>query len=676
MVEQHKKRLINSCVVLAGLLSLTWHRAAFSALPPAATGEQAQAQAQVPAQESTSSTAPSAKPSTRGGKPATETIFLFPPVLIGGRVSYQIRSDATEGQKVVQQGITSSINAKTKTYLWQPWFAWLSGDIGLNILRQSTNSGSSDAAASNAPFASNSTLTSKNLSTTGSLQLDVLPRTNFPFEAHYIRTDNRISGELSTLNGYASQNLGFTQTFATDYGNGMFGWDHNQQSGSAAGQTQQDNLRLSLTKALSKSQNLVVGVTRTDNRHEAGGERAVQTNMNAQHNYTPDSELRIDTLANASKAAYDLKQGRTEVNLMQLSSFGTWRPEDEDFTVTGGARLLTMANSASDAFFTGNGSGSRISNANFNVGVGYEITTALRATATANMNMSGGMGPRSATASESVGLTYQPDMIQWGAYNYNWGTSGTATNSGGGGQQSRSLSLQASHGLSRSIALDGGSGLTLSLSQGISTSLSNSTGGGGGELGSGSITGSSSGTVTQRLTHSGGVSWNKMAEFGSIYLSMNASDSRSLGSPKESFQLINFQASSSMPAGRFGSLTGNLTVQAVRQETPIFFLPQDPLTTLAPKTGFVFTSSGSLSYMHSRVFGIPRLRFMSDLRLNSQALLPMLGGPQDMETASWDNNLDYSIGRTQVRMSTRLAQLAGRNNKSSMFTLSRGLGAY
>jgi len=656
VVEQHKKHLFNSCVVIAGLLSLTWHRAAFSALPPAAIESQQQASAGN-AEAPASAAAPSA--TSAGAKPARETIFLFPPVLVGGRISYLIRGDASEGQKVVQQGITGTITAKTKTYLWQPWFAWLTGDIGLNILRQSTNSSSTGTGLNNDPFNTAGTLTSKNLVTTGSLQLEALTRTSFPFEAHFTKSDNRISGTLSPFSGYASQTFGFSQGFATDYGNGSFGWDRSEQLGNSSGNTQQDGMRLSLSKSLSATQNLQIAVTRTDNRADMTDERAVQTNVNAQHSYTPDGEVQIDTLANASKSAYKLQQGQSAVDLMQLSSFGTWRPEDEDFTVTGGARLLTMANTTSGPAFDGRSIGTRIRNANFNVGVGYEISPELRATASANMNMAGGAGASTVTASESAGLTYQPASIQLGQYRYNWSASTTASNSSGGQEQSRNLSLQLSHGLSRTVQFGPTSALTMTLNQAAATILVSGRG------------------ATQRLTHGAAASWNKALESGTVYASINASDSRSMGGEQnDSFQMINFQVSSNMPTGRFGSLTGNLTIQATRQDAPMFFLPLDQQSSFAPKRGFTLTSSGSVSYQHMRVFGIPRLRFGSDLRLNSQALLPMLGGPQDMETAAWDNNLDYAIGRTQLKLNARVAQTGGKKNKSIMFTMSRGLGAY
>jgi hypothetical protein len=99
--------------------------------------------------------------------------------------------------------------------------------------------------------------------------------------------------------------------------------------------------------------------------------------------------------------------------------------------------------------------------------------------------------------------------------------------------------------------------------------------------------------------------------------------------------------------------------------------------------GFVTTSGGSLTYQHQRVFGVRRLRFVSDLRLNSQALLPLLGGPQDQETAAWENRLDYSIGRTQLRLNMLIArnsvpraltttvQRATTLNRSILFSVTR-----
>jgi hypothetical protein len=131
-------------------------------------------------------------------------------------------------------------------------------------------------------------------------------------------------------------------------------------------------------------------------------------------------------------------------------------------------------------------------------------------------------------------------------------------------------------------------------------------------------------------------------------------------------------------------------VQAVRQRS----IKKDPLagtqSTADLNTNpneFVSTSSGSLSYQNQRVFGVRRLRFTSDVRLNSEALLPLLGGPQDQETAAWENRFDYSVGRTQFRLNAvwaRSTTKAARNessvpkekktNRTILFSITRSLG--
>jgi hypothetical protein len=103
------------------------------------------------------------------------------------------------------------------------------------------------------------------------------------------------------------------------------------------------------------------------------------------------------------------------------------------------------------------------------------------------------------------------------------------------------------------------------------------------------------------------------------------------------------------------------------------------------------TSNGSVSYRQGRLFGVRRLTFNSSVRLSSSALLPMLGGASDYETAAWDTNIDYAIGRLILRASAlisrnvapvirrttdgfELSEGEAKLNKSIMFTVTRTFG--
>jgi hypothetical protein len=113
----------------------------------------------------------------------------------------------------------------------------------------------------------------------------------------------------------------------------------------------------------------------------------------------------------------------------------------------------------------------------------------------------------------------------------------------------------------------------------------------------------------------------------------------------------------------------------------------DPVT--VSNQDFVTNSSGSINYQNHRTFGVRRLRFTSDLRLNGQSLLPVFGGSKVQELAAWQNSLDYSIGRTQLRLNFLISSMglpqitigptteterARSVSKSIMFTVSRSFG--
>jgi len=239
------------------------------------------------------------------------------------------------------------------------------------------------------------------------------------------------------------------------------------------------------------------------------------------------------------------------------------------------------------------------------------------------------------------------------------------------------LTTQFSQSLSRSIRLTGGSTIGVDVSQGVS-------------LIAGQKTTSADPPATKQISHSGSLSWDLSQETGAPVFRLSASDSRSLDGRKDFYQMINFQASSNLPTGPNSSWNGNLTIQSTRQG-------RDPLP--APAVGspnesttnrdFVTNSSGSLTYQNQRMFGVRRLRFTSDLRLNGPSLLPIFGSSQSQELAAWENRLEYAIGRTQLRLNFLIssngtpqitiglpteAERVRKMNRSIMFTVSRSFG--
>ncbi len=256
-------------------------------------------------------------------------------------------------------------------------------------------------------------------------------------------------------------------------------------------------------------------------------------------------------------------------------------------------------------------------------------------------------------------MLYRPEPIALGPYQYMWTGDAAVSNRSGGIDPGRMVRSQLSHNVSRSIPVGQGAVISAQASQTVAASRDTRNG------------------SSRELTHTGLLAWSASQESSSALLQVNASDKRTWGTNPSYFQLVNAQATGTLNSGRFTSWSGSLTMQATRQRFGLAFDPAHPDTAIVKDTGgrFVPTSSGSLAYRNQRAFGVPRLLFVSELRLNSQALLPMAGGPLDQESASWENRLDYTIGRAYLRFSTRLSKIAGRTNKALLMTVTRDFGS-
>lgn len=623
------------------LLAVLYPATAHSALPPAP----ADASAQIPA------AAPDgAAPESGDNQGFT---WFLPPVQIGGMLSYSGRRDSFDGQNRTLTGLAATLNASTKTFIWEPWFARVNGTLGFTTALY--NSSGSETADSS----------SKNVIVTGSGQLWVLTQSRLPLTAHFQRSDGRVSSDLALANSYASHGYGFSQSYLRPAGNAVFNWDRNTQTSEASGSYRLDSLLLTAEHNL-EQQRLQFTGNRLNNTHESSGDYTVQNNLSLQHSYKPSPSISVNSMGNISRSGYRLQQVDNNTRLMQLSSFGSWSTPVQGLGLTAGARVMALEADGTGLAYNSNVYGARVRNANANLGADYAFNRYVRLNAGLNVNLVEIDGVRTVTTNvntnQSAGVNYQPDPVELGAFRYNWSASAnlgnqigsensnssTPGNQTGSDNSSTQLTLQVRHNLSRSIMLEGGSTVAVEAGQDLSTSTSVSSSAQGSEP-----------AATQYLTHSGSLSWALSQQFGSALVRLSASDFRALDGRQEFFQLVNFQASSNLPSGHNSSWTGNLTVQAVRQGRNMLLGNTDPFyapTNTEPNRGFQMSSSGAISYQNGRVFGVRRLNFVSALRLNSQALLPLLGSARDHETAAWSNDLDYSIGRLRLRLNMLIAR--------------------
>ena len=70
------------------------------------------------------------------------------------------------------------------------------------------------------------------------------------------------------------------------------------------------------------------------------------------------------------------------------------------------------------------------------------------------------------------------------------------------------------------------------------------------------------------------------------------------------------------------------------------------------------SASGEVTWRAQRVFGVPRLRFQSRVRLSTDTQtsdIVLLALP-DRESAVWENRLDYLVGRLELSATLRLSK--------------------
>ena len=611
---------------------LLCHGNARSALPPPAAEPEARKA------DGNARSQPLPAGSTEQDDTRQDTSWVMPPLRFDGNLSYMVRSDTSEGQTRMRNGMTATLNASTSTFIWQPWFARLNANLGLSLSRDSSNGAEATSA-------------SQNVIVTGAAQLMVLTQSPYPFEAHFVRTDSRTTSDLVRADLSAGQRYGFTQHYYRPDGEAMIGFESDTHTGVDAGRDRQRSLRMNASHTREHHRVQLTG-DGAWNAHELSGENARQGNLSLQHSYTPSSAISAESMLNISRVGFHLRRGDGDTRVMQLGSMVFWRPADSAMTVNGGARMFALSMGTTNLPGVDDSTSSRIRNVvgNANVGLNYTLNRHTRLTAGVNLNVTSNSGERSANSSQTMGVSYQPDELALGAWRYGWSTSANLANHTGGQDAGRELTWQVGHSVSRDFKFDGGASVRMGAGQSLA------------HVSNGRAQGDQAAS-NQQLTHSGSVSWEKTLPAGAMMVQLSFSDSRTLTGLPKFIQMANLQATSSLPTSGQSSWSGSLTIQAVRQSANVRPERLDPLdptgnpfaSTPSASDDFVINSSGAISYQNQRVFGVRRLRFTSELRLNSDAFLPLLGSVKDEQLASWDNRLDYLIGRTQLRLITQIS---------------------
>lgn len=549
------------------------------------------------------------------------------------------------------RGFTEFGTLNAASYVFQPWFAQLSANLG--FVRNSSSGSESEQR--------------KSTSLTGGGSVSLFPASRFPFSATYSVSDSRTSGENIGAD-YRSTQMGLRQSYrALDGTQYSVNFERSELTSAAIGKDVLNVFGASVS-GRSGVQSYNVDGHWSDNTGGADGTQSSLARLSGRHSYVPASNLNVETLATYQRQEFEQTTAslrRAFANrFVQLATFATWRPEEDEplydekhpMLIAGGLRL-TAIGSEQDAGSTENLSVSG------SLGLNYTINPLTRLSASASVTQAGTTGGAGGlSSSQTASISYTPPPILLRDYTYTWNLSGAGSNSTGGGQGQQSLFTQASHQVSRNIALAERSQIAFSFGQGVGVNLAS--GGSGVNLAPGG-TGVNLATAGNglSLTHNAQASWSLLGETaGQTYVSLSASDARSFGATRNEFQIVNLQATRQAPLNALSFWTANLTLQGSRQRTE----STAGAATASADGGFNFSTFGSVTYQHRRAFGVPRLRLFASYIANQAQLQSRAQGdidaPRQAVSDALEARLEYQIGKVDARLTFRSATVEGRRD--------------
>lgn len=544
-----------------------------------------------------------------------------PPISFGGSLGYTYRvldrpsSDSTVGNLL-------SLDLHGKTYLVQPWYGVVDG--GLTLTKDGSETG---------PVQNTNDLV------TGRMNLNLFPRSPFPFELQYHRTDTRIDTEafalgneiLSAQDDFALQRTFIRQSLIPWSGLRLSATYDMTEADSLVGEDYSGKTLGGQFSWRMRSNNLTANfsdqsVTRSS---DSGNEDNQIINVN--HQFSPNSSFVITTLASDVHLESD---DPTETGVVrkvneqtQLFTNFYWRPESSSFLLNGGLRVTdfqdlsngTVSNKQDAAAFSLSGL--------------YQVSQNVNLNAAVSLYNSDNQTTERNGTDQRIGAVYRSDTYAWNRFTYNWFSDANFINSivedvnSNADSQSQTLSGSLGHTLQRRWILSQDSMFSLHFNERVTERLNRT---------DDQISLIEENESIEGLTHSISLQWSKLQKGANNAVRLSVSDTRDFEDQETIHDLVNFQLTRSQTLGRRASLNANIYYQYTRQ-------------VIGGTKSNVSTISGVANYTHSGLFRIPRLRFQSRFNITQPDEDKANRG---LETY-WDNRLDYSVGKLRSSLVVR-----------------------
>ena len=540
---------------------------------------------------------------------------------------------------------TGLLRLNAAGFIHKPWLATVEGGVGM-FLRRSDTDGSDS--------------TSDNFTGNGIFRL--FPQSRFPLELFGEKSDSRTDTDLTGL-VIDRTRLGINQSYTSAGGVSMsVGYERSDTTNISTSTTTGERLREDVSDLFKARFNQSFGAhsitfnataNRVDITNSVDFNETVFSTL--RHSYQPTPAFSSEDMLTYNKNSVTTELSESETNVLQFNSFGFWRPRTKrPLRLNGTIRLitrenLTQATSATEAQ-TGTGT----------LGGTYEWSPRWVFNANAGITGAETEDDRTTTHFQALNAIYTSATRKLLELDAGWFGQVDLRNTDNDGDRLQEAGAQIGYNLDKNIFTENKHAYTFRVSQSIDT------------------TADTDDFSTLRLLSTFTTAWNRRGVRSNGMARLSVSDNRTVASGPDSenvegeFQLIDLQASVDNKLSSTSAFRANATLQVSRSYKP-------EITGLIEESNgdWVPTSTVDLTYYQLGVLHVPRLSFYSTFRHVSNSYAPLVGEPEGRvkrDDTQWENRLEYSVGRLQLRMISRLSDIQGEKQNYFLFQARRMFG--
>lgn len=571
--------------------------------------------------------------------------FEWPALSWGGATTYSISSARSAGEtgRTQRQAVTQTLEGST--YIYAPWMAGVSGT--LNITKA---------------FGSSPGATEDSMMLTGSGVISILPRSLYPVEISYNRTNSSLSFGTSNPADVSGDSLSI-QSRILSFDKMTIGSTVNlskMRSDDGFQETYKE-ADINVNRSFDKD-DLNVRLTYRDRdftRPEGDNEVGRSSMLSWRYRSLPFIDVTTESVTTIRHTTLDSASYSERSLVFQGVSTALWRPKE--LPELGVSAAMRTYSENGEAFYRD--SNQRLQSAyktafvdlaasylfaprligNIGIDAGYDARKSQQFQTTASSNSALRYGGR-------TNLSYSAPSEQIMGIDWNWSTSAGVSARHSSTGMTHQETVNASHNGRYSLELPFfDAPFQLSVNQSVGTGYSDA-----GYLFS--------------LGHSASIGYSSREGKNWDYAQISINDTRAFGTAATDGQLLNVMFTRGYDPDRFTSLSGSVSYQVARFRSA---------------TGEAVASDtlgGSISFRQTNVFGVDRLNFTSDLSLeppsmfrSERSYFSAYRREEELGfgTQRWTNRLDYTIGKLRTSLIGRIMNTPKGIGESIFFQLGR-----